>query len=87
MKRLYRNASQTSILKTRELHPILLRAFNFNWMKSYKIAIGCILIICAFTGKIAAQESALIKIDPDRQIDTINPNIYSAFVEPIRTVV
>ncbi len=38
-------------------------------------------------GKLSAQEPAIIKIDLDRQIDTINPNIYSAFVEPIRTVV
>jgi alpha-N-arabinofuranosidase len=34
-----------------------------------------------------AQQTALIKIDPDRKIDTIDPNIYGAFVEPIRTVV
>ncbi|MCF8357884.1 MAG: alpha-L-arabinofuranosidase [Prolixibacteraceae bacterium] len=34
-----------------------------------------------------AQQIALIKIDPDRKIDTIDPNIYGAFVEPIRTVV
>lgn len=39
------------------------------------------------TGRLSAQEPAVIKIDLDRQIDTINPNIYSAFVEPIRTVV
>ncbi len=38
-------------------------------------------------GRLSAQELAIIKIDLDRQIDTINPNIYSAFVEPIRTVV
>ena len=37
--------------------------------------------------RLPAQEPALIKIDIDRQIDTINPNIYSAFVEPIRTTV
>jgi alpha-N-arabinofuranosidase len=40
-----------------------------------------------FAGRLSAQEPAIIKIDLDRQIDTINPNIYSAFVEPIRTVV
>ncbi len=38
-------------------------------------------------GRLSAQETAIIKIDLDRQIDTINPNIYSAFVEPIRTTV
>ena len=33
MKRPCRNASQTSIIKIRELHPIPLKTFNFNWMK------------------------------------------------------
>ncbi len=33
MKRPCRNASQTSIIKMRELHPIPLKTFNFNWMK------------------------------------------------------
>ncbi|RCW33290.1 alpha-N-arabinofuranosidase [Marinilabilia salmonicolor] len=45
------------------------------------------LICCLFLSNITAQESALIKIDPARTIDTIDPNIYGAFVEPIRTVV
>jgi alpha-N-arabinofuranosidase len=34
-----------------------------------------------------SQERAVIKIDPDRQTGAIDPNIYGAFVEPIRTVV
>ena len=33
MKRPCSNASQTSIIKMREFHPILLKALNFNWMK------------------------------------------------------
>ncbi len=33
MKRPCRNASQTSRIKLRELHPIPLKTFNFNWMK------------------------------------------------------
>jgi alpha-N-arabinofuranosidase len=45
------------------------------------------LVCCLFSGILTAQETALIKIDPDRKIDTIDPNIYGAFVEPIRTVV
>jgi alpha-N-arabinofuranosidase len=45
------------------------------------------IVLCLFSGNITAQETALIKIDPDRKIDTIDPNIYGAFVEPIRTVV
>lgn len=56
-------------------------------MKNLKNIGWSLIVICLFTGKLAAQEPALIKIDLDRQIDTIDPNIYSAFVEPIRTVV
>lgn len=41
------------------------------------------LMVCAM----ALAQPAVIKIDFDRQIDAIDPNIYSAFVEPIRTVV
>ena len=29
----------------------------------------------------------MFKIDPDRTIATVDPNIYGAYVEPIRTVV
>ena len=38
-------------------------------------------------GQVRAQEPAVIKIDFDRQIGAVDPNIYSAFVEPIFTVV
>ena len=40
-----------------------------------------------FSNGLSTQKPAVIKIDLDRQVDTIDPNIYSAFVEPIRTVV
>jgi hypothetical protein len=33
------------------------------------------------------QETAVIKIDFDHKIGEVDPEIYSAFVEPIRTVV
>ena len=39
------------------------------------------------TGNLMSQEPALIKIDFDRKIGAVDPNIYGAFVEPIRTVV
>ena len=39
MKRPCRNASQTSIIKMRELHPIHLKTFNFNWMKKLFVSI------------------------------------------------
>ncbi|MFO7620381.1 MAG: hypothetical protein R6W81_03835 [Bacteroidales bacterium] len=39
------------------------------------------------SGNVMAQDPALIKIDPDRKIGAVDPNIYGAFVEPVRTVV
>ncbi len=34
-----------------------------------------------------AEQTAVIKVDLDRKIGKVDPNIYGAFVEPIRTVV
>lgn len=56
-------------------------------MKNLKILVLCVTISGFFAGNILSQQSALIKIDFDRKIGNIDPNIYSAFVEPIRTVV
>jgi len=56
-------------------------------MKYLRYLVYCTIIASLVTVKLAAQKPAVIKIDFDRQIDTIDPNIYSAFVEPIRTVV
>ena len=56
-------------------------------MKNIKIFSLCIIIGSLISLKATAQEPASIKIDFDRKIDTIDPNIYGAFVEPIRTVV
>lgn len=56
-------------------------------MKYLRYFVYCTIIACLVTVKLAAQQPAVIKIDLDRQIDTIDPNIYSAFVEPIRTTV
>jgi alpha-N-arabinofuranosidase len=39
------------------------------------------------TTPLRSQQPAVIKIDLDRKIAKIDPNIYGAFVEPIRTVV
>lgn len=39
------------------------------------------------SGNLLSQEPAVIKIDFDRKTGAVDPNIYSAFVEPIRTVV
>ena len=56
-------------------------------MKYLRYLVNCTFIASLVTVKLAAQQPAVIKIDFDRQIDTIDPNIYSAFIEPIRTVV
>jgi alpha-L-arabinofuranosidase len=56
-------------------------------MKSIRIIIICMIASGLYTGKSFAQETAVIKIDFDRTIDQVDPNIYGAFVEPIRTVV
>ncbi len=56
-------------------------------MKIFKNFVLCMIVACLFAGRISAQEPATIKIDFDRKIDQVDPNIYSAFVEPIRTVV
>lgn len=56
-------------------------------MKILKHTFCSLIIAYLLAGTISAQESAVIKIDFDRQIDQVDPNIYGAFVEPIRTVV
>ncbi len=56
-------------------------------MKYLRYFVYFTIIASLVTVKLAAQQPAVIKIDFDRQIDTIDPNIYSAFVEPIRTTV
>ncbi|HKM92671.1 MAG TPA: alpha-L-arabinofuranosidase C-terminal domain-containing protein [Prolixibacteraceae bacterium] len=57
-------------------------------MKNLNHLFYCIAISCLLAGNLTAQvPAAVIKIDFDRQIDQVDPNIYGAFIEPIRTVV
>ncbi len=56
-------------------------------MKTLKLHIGIAVLCGLMAANIRAQSSAVIKIDLDRKISKIDPNIYGAFVEPIRTVV
>ena len=57
-------------------------------MKSLNTLLGCALLVGPASGLLAAEPTpAVIKIDLDRTIGKIDPNIYGAFVEPIRTVV
>jgi hypothetical protein len=39
-------------------------------------------LIC---GDLFSQQPAVIKIDFDRKIGAVDPDIYGAFVEPVRT--
>jgi alpha-L-arabinofuranosidase len=50
-------------------------------MKTLKILIGYALLSGLMTGSLLAQETALIKVDPDRKIGAIDPNIYGSFLE------
>ena len=56
-------------------------------MKNLKFLLRCIILCGVISGNLLAQNPAVIKIDFDRTISPVDPNIYSAFVEPIRTVV
>ena len=52
-----------------------------------KTLIKYMILTCIISGYLYAQEPAVIKVDLDREIGEVDPNIYSAFVEPIRTVI
>src|SRR5215468_11193757 len=56
-------------------------------MSSQRILLGCLVLSGLMSGNLMAQQPAVIKIDLDRKIGKVDPNIYGAFVEPIRTVV
>jgi len=56
-------------------------------MKKLRILLSCVIFSGLVSGNLPAQNPAVIKIDLDRTISPVDPNIYSAFVEPIRTVV
>jgi len=56
-------------------------------MKNLRNLIYCLILSGMASVNLMSQESAVIKIDFDRKIGAIDPNIYGAFVEPIRTVV
>jgi alpha-N-arabinofuranosidase len=52
------------------------------------IVLFCFMVLSGLlSGNLLSQGNAMIKIDFDRQVGTVDPNIYGAFVEPIRNVV
>jgi alpha-N-arabinofuranosidase len=56
-------------------------------MKNSRILLSRLILSGLISGHLMSQEPAVIKIDFDRKIGDIDPNIYSGFVEPIRTTV
>jgi alpha-L-arabinofuranosidase len=56
-------------------------------MKTTKLLLSCLFLPGLMTGSLMSQQTAAIKIDLDRTVGQVDPNIYGAFVEPIRTVV
>jgi alpha-N-arabinofuranosidase len=53
-------------------------------MKKLRFLFGCMVLTGLITGSLCAQEPAVIKIDPDRKIGAIDPNIYGSFLESPR---
>ncbi|HTL55990.1 MAG TPA: alpha-L-arabinofuranosidase C-terminal domain-containing protein [Candidatus Limnocylindrales bacterium] len=56
-------------------------------MKTLKLLLTLVALSDLMTAPLRSQQPAVIKIDLDHKIAKIDPNIYGAFVEPIRTVV
>ena len=56
-------------------------------MKTLKLHLTGMVLCGLMTATLRSQPPAVIKIDLDRKIAQIDPNIYGAFIEPIRTVV
>ncbi len=52
-------------------------------MKTFRFILSSLLLAALAAGNLAAAQPALIKIDPDRTIGAIDPNIYSSFLEPV----
>ena len=52
-------------------------------MKQLNFLLSAVLLTGATLSPLSARETALIKIDPDRTISEIDPNIYSSFLEPL----
>ena len=60
---------------------------NTDCMKKRILLLLGIILTGLITGNLKAEQTAVIKVDLDRKIAKVDPNIYGAFLEPIRTVV
>ncbi len=52
-------------------------------MKNIRVLLSAAALSAATLSSLSASETALIKIDPDRTIGDVDPNIYSSFLEPL----
>jgi alpha-N-arabinofuranosidase len=50
-------------------------------MKKLRFLLSCMVLTGLIAGGLYAQQPAVIKIDPDRKIGAIDPNIYGSFLE------
>ncbi|HOC48470.1 MAG TPA: alpha-L-arabinofuranosidase C-terminal domain-containing protein [Bacteroidales bacterium] len=64
-----------------------MKTIKSSFMKKLPFLLGCMILSCLFPDTLKSQDKAVIKIDFDRKIGTVDPNIYGAFVEPIMKVV
>ncbi|HEY5041935.1 MAG TPA: alpha-L-arabinofuranosidase C-terminal domain-containing protein, partial [Verrucomicrobiae bacterium] len=56
-------------------------------MKKRSLLLTSIIFSGLIAGNLSAEQTAVIKVDLDRTIAKIDPNIYGGFLEPIRSVV
>ena len=52
-------------------------------MKKLTFVLSSLILTGLTLGNLTAGQPALIKIDPDRTVGAIDPNIYSSFLEPV----
>lgn len=56
-------------------------------MKPQRFLLGFVVLSGMMISSLSAQQTAAIKIDLDRKIGQVDPNIYGGFLEPIRNTV
>ncbi len=56
-------------------------------MNKRSLLLTCLILSGLIPGNLRSEQTAVIKIDLNRKIAKVDPNIYGGFVEPIRTVV
>jgi alpha-L-arabinofuranosidase len=78
--------THSDILLSRE-DAVINRAASSNSMKTQAFLFNFVILSGFMAGNLMSQQTSAIKIDLDRKIGEVDPKIYGAFVEPIRTVV